>query len=879
MQIKSTAILAFVLISTALPAQAFEPTWLPGGDDVKAAVAARRGQTELSRLALSMEPGTWAELETEMIPGLWQAPDLDGTPNRQGLHVGTWSDDAHWCSRTGQFLFFGVRKSRSFLAYSEEKNAWRAIEFFGKKNAPGLLQNFGHQYSRNAFDPNRSIYFTLMRRYDVVNDTWEPQIDGEDEATGPMTIAYSPYLKGILAPSGRVVRNPVMRLFCDEKREWRELGPAPVHGYHGLARENPFREETLFLAGTHSEAVAIVDKDGNIRQMKDAPFTTGIRGTILTVDPQSGRYLIMNTGAQELYEFDPESNEYRLIDDFRRTRYPGQLLAAFIPEYGVSMWTGTDKVYLYRHNPDGVEPELEPEPVARKLSWNSAVAGGSVLIGSPVPQAFICINPGRDPGTRSTNDWARVIPMGLQSSSFSLVIDRLTPQQDYVIRTYAVNRVGDAWSAPKQITTDSAPPKVARLTLDGDQQLDGKAPAIAFVETPDHPLYAFGSSPDWLYKFSDYGDAPTPLHLGEHKLFSDHEEDGQLTLDMNQGAILGTGEVAIRTFRGTELNSSSIVITNVGAVAMGGLDTSAEWTRLSRDCRAGNIRIGAQENRAGTVRIGYLHAHATGGRGGSADIALYGSGDVIIGTDDNPGDIRTDTTAWNGGDILIDHKGRFSVGAILASTVGNRTPRPLPGRITLNGNDSSGDATIRRIETGNTRGGANRDRQDPISIANYRHVVIGDIDASYTGDGRRPVAHLEIETGIAGNITITGELNLGSTHEEDRQDANQRGAARLACKETVTLASLDLDKVQFIAMDSGSGASVVQGDLANFETADATGAGTANDPKISKETRLRAPAGQIVRYKAGGVNAALGGHVWQLRAPDGEELGGLLMPR
>ena len=848
-------------------------------DEMREAVAARRGETELSKLAESMEPGTWAELKTEMIDGLWQAPDPDGGPGRAGLHIGTWSDDAHWCSRTGQFLFFGVRQTRSFVAYSEEKNAWRAIEFFGKEHAPTLKQRFGHQYSRNAFDPQRGLYFTLMRRYDVVNDTWEPQIAGEGEETGPMTIAYSPQLKGILAPS-HDQRNPVMRFFCDEKREWSDLGPSPVHGWHGLARENPFRQEVLFISGTHSEAVAIVDKDGNIRQMKDYPHSIGIRNHIVTVDPQSGRYLIMDVPRQELYEFDPDANEYRLLDDFSKTPYPGQLLAAYIPEYGVSMWTGTSRVFLYRHNPDGVAPKLEPEPIAKKLSWNSAIAGGTVADGSPIPEAFICINPDRDAGTDSTNDWARVIPMELQAGEFSLVIDRLTPQQDYVIRAYVVNRVGEHWSEPKRIATDSAPPKVAQLTIDGDQQLDGEAPSIAFVETPDHPLYALGKSPNWLYKFADYGAEPTPLHLGEHMLFSDHEQ-GDLVLDLNKGAITGQADLAIRTFRGNETHSASIVIRNVGDIVMGGIDTHVEWTRVSRDYRAGSIRIGAPDDRAGTVRVGYLYAYATGARAGSADIALYGAGDVTIGTTDDPGDIRTDAAAWNGGDILIDHKGGLSAGAVLAHTEGRRDPRPRAGSIALNGNNSSGDARIKRLAAGNSRGGAARDRPAPISIANYRHVAIEDIDASYTGDGRRPVPDLEINTGITGNITLTGTLDLGSTHEEDRQDAQQRGGARLACGGTVSLAGLDLDRLRFVFLDSGAGTSLMNGAIANFETAEAAGAGTQDDPKVSAETRLRAPAGQTVhyRYEAGGVNDELGGHVWQLRAEDGEAQGGLLMPR
>lgn len=124
-----------------------EPTWLPGGKATSDAVAFRRNKTALSKLAAKMKPGTWAELETNMPERLWSAPQ----PSK-GLHIGTWSDDAHWDSRTGQFLFFGVRQTRKFVAYSEKENAWRVIEFEGLDNAPNLKQQFGHQYSNNSLD-------------------------------------------------------------------------------------------------------------------------------------------------------------------------------------------------------------------------------------------------------------------------------------------------------------------------------------------------------------------------------------------------------------------------------------------------------------------------------------------------------------------------------------------------------------------------------------------------------------------------------------------------------------------------------------------------------------------------------------------------------
>lgn len=359
-----------ILAATAMASQAFEPTYLPGGEDVKAAVAARRGQTELSKLALSMEPGTWAELKTERLGGMWSAPRIpnpDGGRGRGGLHIGTWSDDAHWCSRTGQFLFFGVRQTRKFVAYSEVSNAWRVIEFLNLTNAPGLEQRFGHQYSGNAFDPERSHFYTNGRRYDVQANTWEIHPAWRRAARErSMTISWSA-MDGLFVlisqPAG------VLRLLPYGADAWRDVGKISCHGYHSVARHNPFRQEVLFTGGNNSRAVAIVDKDGTARAVKPfpAPVIT-IRQSAVTVDPISGRYLMMGH-SREFYEFDSATNRYRLLDDPEKSALPfdrrDSPMVAFIPEYGVSMWADRS-VFLYKHNPDGDYPVVEPDPEKQK---------------------------------------------------------------------------------------------------------------------------------------------------------------------------------------------------------------------------------------------------------------------------------------------------------------------------------------------------------------------------------------------------------------------------------------------------------------------------------------------------------------------------------
>lgn len=320
--------------------------------EVQAAVQARRGKTALSKLADSMEPGTWAELKTTMPEGLWQAP------SEKRLHIGTWSDDAHWDSRTGQFLFFGVRQARKFVSYSEVDNAWDVIEFKGVANAPAVPQQFGHQYSGNAHDPLRSRFYIKGYRYDVQTGAWTITPTFKKTAREKsMTQTWSSAMDGLLV---LLFQDPgELRYLKAGEDEWTDLGTIPVHGYHSLARDNPFRQEVLFAGGNDSQRVVVVTKDGKVKRMQDFPYPGQftIRSGILTVDPRSGRYLFKI--GTKFVEFDSATNEHRLIADFTKTPWPFSKheapLVAFIPEYGVTMWADK-KVMLYKHKVCTGEP-------------------------------------------------------------------------------------------------------------------------------------------------------------------------------------------------------------------------------------------------------------------------------------------------------------------------------------------------------------------------------------------------------------------------------------------------------------------------------------------------------------------------------------------
>jgi len=333
------------LALVALPASA-------GADDVEQAVAAQRGKTKLAQLAAAMKPGTWAELPTEMPKGLWTSP-----PPSRGLHIAGWTDDAHWDSRTGQFLYMGIRQTRQFIAFSEETNVWRVIPLDKEGDNPVFQTKFGHIYGTNAFDPENSRLYHLHRDFeslkggisffDTGTQKWT-KLPPRPLKSGGMSIEYFSARKGLL------VLGSQLWFFSDERQQWEDLGKCPIDGYHSLMRHNPYRNEVLMAGGNNARRiVARLKKDGPLELLKELPVDLGIRSDKLTVDPVSGRYLIMQRDKQ-FYEFDSDKNEYRLIDDFTKTPWPfgryDMPVVAFIPEYGVTMWVGTSKVWLYKHD-------------------------------------------------------------------------------------------------------------------------------------------------------------------------------------------------------------------------------------------------------------------------------------------------------------------------------------------------------------------------------------------------------------------------------------------------------------------------------------------------------------------------------------------------
>jgi hypothetical protein len=327
---------------------------------------ARSAPSPLARLASEMPPGTWAELKTEGL----DSSVLKAPAPSKGLDLMGWSDDAHWDSKTGQFLFMGLRQMRQMMVYRQADNRWRAIslpEDHAAAGSPPRASQFGHIYSRNALDPERSQFYHMdhhqgggIYRFDLASETWAKlPAQGSYSMTG--VIEYFSARKSLLFVGDSTdTRHNQLQAFDTENQSWSNLGPIAVHGYHSLGRHNPFRQEVLLAGGNNSPLTMVrVTRDGRIERLKDFPAEVemlSIARDKITVDPRSGKYLVLCYQHKRFYEYDSQTQQARLLDDFTQTPWPfhhyDHPVVAFVPEHGVTMWAANSRVMLYKHRAD-----------------------------------------------------------------------------------------------------------------------------------------------------------------------------------------------------------------------------------------------------------------------------------------------------------------------------------------------------------------------------------------------------------------------------------------------------------------------------------------------------------------------------------------------
>jgi hypothetical protein len=335
------------------------------------------GQTTvLGQLAASMQPGTWAVLNTQNLESVLSSSDVGG--GASGGILG-YADKAAWDPTSKQLLFIGsdhlqdgVTVTDKFISYSDATNSWRVMP------RPAWLQvGTHHGYEHNTIDAARGQYYmrrsymdVTYEKYDIASGTWTqlPPNNVLQYAQCCAGVEYFPGLGLIWVQGGEVNADPIFYggvfRFNESTQQWVRLGAVssmPMGNYHNIAKYNPVRNVMIFGGGNGSSDLYKLDASGTITKLKNAPMSFGIMASVMTVDPVSGDYLaFFQDGSFWVYNVATDTWTRRSGSNFFDPVISGsgsvfEVIATPVSTYGVVMFVkanpGQSKVYIYKHSP------------------------------------------------------------------------------------------------------------------------------------------------------------------------------------------------------------------------------------------------------------------------------------------------------------------------------------------------------------------------------------------------------------------------------------------------------------------------------------------------------------------------------------------------
>ena len=378
-----------------------------------------------------------------------------------------------------------------------------------------------------------------------------------------------------------------------------------------------------------------------------------------------------------------------------------------------------------------------------------------------------------------------------------------------------------------------------------------------------------------------------------------------IQLNLGGGDLTGTGsqlpdthppyryscpdfDVSLSTFLSPDYNArvgaGHIDIQNVRDISTAAMVTGTDGRDVSQGDHlpGGDITIGSEGAPARHIRVDRFDLRSVD-KGEGGDLTIYSSGNVFVeDAGGTRGDIDVRSHYRHSGRIQVFHSGEFRAQNVYGSTRGGGVVNAVSRSITFDGDalgfgpsgsfDVAGSIDNQMLRTNW------QNPSEPVTITGYTDVHIGgDILTRHHGTDRAGDVNI---TGITGDITIGGVVDARGTTSARFGNLTLESSGG-----TITLgAGLDLDKVRYASLNSGSGVSYIFGALDGFydlqtDPMPTEGDGTYESPFVIDQDLLRVPEGQYVYYELGNpTNWGLGGFVWALADLDGNYgQGGLLM--
>jgi hypothetical protein len=181
-----------------------------------------------------------------------------------------------------------------------------------------------HAYDHGAIDADRGVVYHRMsntldvHRYDVATKAWDsPPLPRRPESAGFGSyenccdaLEYFPELGGLVWIAGDGIagqNNAHVYLLKDSTREWSVLAnDVDLAGTWHSAEYNPAQKVLIFYSAQTNKAYKL-DASGRVTPLRTPPFAWydgSSYASVLSVDLQSGKYLLLTATARELYSYD-----------------------------------------------------------------------------------------------------------------------------------------------------------------------------------------------------------------------------------------------------------------------------------------------------------------------------------------------------------------------------------------------------------------------------------------------------------------------------------------------------------------------------------------------------------------------------------------------
>lgn len=304
--------------------------------------------TSLATTAAAMLPGTWVAFNPSYSTGTLDALiDVGG-----GKRCTEYADKMTWDSVRRQIYFTGGGhgQQEKTIVYNDDTTTWTDLG-----SPPWYTVNPGgatHGYQHNAFAGSTQYYLqfatnaTLHTR-NVVTGAWgllnTSGISlGSDGAIGSLEW-FPTFGTGSLI----IIDGSADGVYRWNGTSWSSIAPLPaMGGYHNAGVYSPIKDLMYFGGGNGSSQLYTMTKTGVITPRANCPVEFGIVASITTVDPVSGKLLVISQD-KTVRVFDPANNTWSTDTLPPPGFWTGSLygsgdafgiLAAPIYDYGVTMF-------------------------------------------------------------------------------------------------------------------------------------------------------------------------------------------------------------------------------------------------------------------------------------------------------------------------------------------------------------------------------------------------------------------------------------------------------------------------------------------------------------------------------------------------------------